>query len=147
MFTGENYTLRIRVKEVLNMKETFKNKKNIAILVLAIVLAGSVACNIWFAARRTCFKAPNGNHRIENFQGGPQGGPGQGQPPQGDNNQGQAPQGQAPQGQEPQGQQPNAQAPQDGQNSQKKDSDKKGNNDDKKDNDDDDDKDDKAKTQ
>ena len=128
------------------MKETFKNKKNIAILVLAIVLAGSVACNIWFAARRTCFKAPNGNHRIENFQGGQQGGPQQGQPPQGDNNQAQPPQGQAPQGQAPNGQQPNAQAPQDGQNAQKKDSDKKGNNDDKKDNDDDDE-DEKTKTQ
>ena len=127
------------------MKETFKNKKNIAILVLAIVLAGSVACNIWFAARRTCFKAPNGNHRIENFQGGQPGQMPQGQPPQGDNNQAQPPQGQAPQA--PNGQQPNAQGQQDGQNSQKKDSDKKGNNDDKKDSDDDDDKDENAKTQ
>ena len=48
------------------MKETFKNKKNVAILVLAIVLAGSVACNIWFAARRTCMKVPKG-HQIEQF--------------------------------------------------------------------------------
>ena len=127
------------------MNEKFKNKKNVAILVLAIVLAGSVACNIWFAARRTCFKAPNGNHRIENFQGGQQGQMPQGQPPQGDNNQAQPPQGQPPQA--PNGQQPNAQAQQDGQNSQKNDSDKKGNNDDKKDNDDDDDEDEKANTQ
>ena len=107
------------------MKEFFKSGKNIAILVLAIVLAGSVACNICLATRRCAPRGPRGNDKqIEQFHG-QQGGP---------------------QGQAPQGQQPNAQAPQDGQNSQKKDSDKKGNNDDKKDNDDDDD-DEKAKAQ
>ncbi|MBR2214093.1 MAG: hypothetical protein IJ889_06695 [Eubacterium sp.] len=128
------------------MKEFFKSGKNIAILVLAIVLAGSVACNICLATRRCAPRGPKGNDKqIEKFHG-QQGGP-QGQAPQGnDNQQGQPPQGQPPQGQPPQGQQPNAQAPQDGQNSQKKDSDKKGNNDDKKDNDDDDD-DEKAKAQ
>ena len=128
------------------MKEFFKSGKNIAILVLAIVLAGSVACNICLATRRCAPRVPKGNDKqIEKFHG-QQGGP-QGQAPQGnDNQQGQPPQGQPPQGQPPQGQQPNAQAPQDGQNSQKKDSDKKGNNDDKKDNDDDDD-DEKAKAQ
>ena len=127
------------------MKEFFKSGKNIAILVLAIVLAGSVACNICLATRRCAPRGPKGNDKqIEKFHG-QQGGP-QGQAPQGnDNQQGQPPQGQPPQGQPPQGQQPNAQAPQDGQNSQKKDSDKKGNNDDKKDNDDDDDE--KAKAQ
>ena len=128
------------------MKDFFKSGKNIAILVLAIVLAGSVACNICLATRRCAPRGPKGNDKqIEKFHG-QQGGP-QGQAPQGnDNQQGQPPQGQPPQGQPPQGQQPNAQAPQDGQNSQKKDSDKKGNNDDKKDNDDDDD-DEKAKAQ
>ena len=118
------------------MKQFFKSGKNIAILVLAIVLAGSVACNICLATRRCAPRGPG--NRIEHFQGGQQGGP---QSPQG-NDQGQPPQGQPPQGQPPQapnGQQPNAQAPNDGQNSQKKDSDKKGNNDDKKDKDDDDD--------
>ena len=120
------------------MKDFFKSGKNIAILVLAIVLAGSVACNICLATRRCAPRGPR-NH-IEHFQGN-QGGP-QGQAPQG-NEQGQPPQGQPPQGQPPQapnGQDSNAQAPQDGQNSQKKDSDKKGNNDDKKDSEDDDDK-------
>ena len=111
------------------MKEFFKSGKNIAILVLAIVLAGSVACNICLATRRCAPRGPRGNDKqIEQFHG-QQGGP-QGQAPQGnDNQQGQPPQGQPPQGQEPQGQQPNAQAPQDGQQGQKKDSDKKGNND------------------
>ena len=120
------------------MKEFFKSGKNIAILVLAIVLAGSVACNICLATRRCAPRGPKGNDKqIEKFHG-QQGGP-QGQAPQGnDNQQGQPPQGQPPQGQAPQGQQPNAQAPQDGQQGQKKDSDKKGNNDDKKDNDEDD---------
>ena len=118
------------------MKEFFKSGKNIAILVLAIVLAGSVACNICLATRRCAPRGPKGNDKqIEQFHG-QQGGP-QGQAPQGNDNQ---------QGQPPQGQQPNAQAPQDGQQGQKKDSDKKGNNDDKKDNDDDDD-DEKAKAQ
>ena len=125
------------------MKEFFKSGKNIAILVLAIVLAGSVACNICLATRRCAPRGPRGNdkqfeqqHNREQAQI-PQGNE-QGQP-----SQGQAPQGQPPQGQPPQGQEPNAQAPQDGQNSQKKDSDKKGNNDDKKDSEDDDDKEDK----
>lgn len=129
------------------MKEFFKSGKNIAILVLAIVLAGSVACNICLATRRCAPRGPKGNDKqIEQFQGN-QGGP-QGQAPQGnDNQQGQPPQGQAPQGQPPQGQAPNAQAPNDGQNGQKKDTDKKGNNDDKKDSDDDDDKDENAKAQ
>ena len=141
MFTGENYTLRIRVKEVLTMKDFFKQGKNIAILVLAIVLAGSVACNICLATRRCAPRGPRGNDKhFEQFQGGQQGQMPQGQPPQGDDNQ----QAQPPQGQPPQapanGQEPNAQAPQDGQNTQKKDSEKKGNNDDKKDNDEDDDK-------
>ena len=122
------------------MKEFFKSGKNIAILVLAIVLAGSVACNICLATRRCAPRGPG--NRIEQHQGGQQGGP-NAQAPQG-NDQCQPPQGQPPQGQPPQapnGQQPNAQAPNDGQNSQKKDSDKKGNNDDKKDSEDDDDKD------
>ena len=126
------------------MKEFFKSGKNIAILVLAIVLAGSVACNICLATRRCAPRGPKGNDKqIEKFHG-QQGGP-QGQAPQGnDNQQGQPPQGQPPQGQPPQGQQPNAQAPQDGQQGQKKDSDKKGNNDDKKDNAEDDDEEDKV---
>ena len=145
MFTGENYTLRIRVKEVLTMKDFFKQGKNIAILVLAIVLAGSVACNICLATRRCAPRGPKNFKQIEQFQGGQQGQMPQGQPPQGDNNQAQPPQGQPPQA--PNGQQPNAQAQQDGQNSQKKDSDKKGNNDDKKDSDDDDDKDEKTNAQ
>ncbi len=128
------------------MKDFFKSGKNIAILVLAIVLAGSVACNICLATRRCAPRGPQG-HRIEQFHG-QSGGP-QGQMPQEngqDNNQVQPPQGQPPQA-SPNGQEPNAQAPQDGQQGQKKDSDKKGNNDDKKDNDDDDDKDEKTKTQ
>ena len=124
------------------MKDFFKNGKNIAILVLAIVLAGSVACNICLATRRCAPRGPKGNDKqIEQFHGN-QGGP-QAQAPQGNDNQ----QGQPPQGQPPEGQAPNAQAPNDGQNSQKKDTDKKGSNDDKKDSEDDDDKDENAKTQ
>lgn len=124
------------------MKDFFKQGKNIAILVLAIVLAGSVACNICLATRRCAPRGPKGNDKqIEQFHG-QQGGP-QAQAPQGNGNQ----QGQPPQGQPPQGEAPNAQAPNDGQNGQKKDTDKKGNNDDKKDSDDDDDKDENAKTQ
>ena len=126
------------------MKEFFKSGKNIAILVLAIVLAGSVACNICLATRRCAPRGPKGNDKQIEQMHGQQGGP-QGQAPQGnDNQQGQPPQGQPPQGQPPQGQQPNAQAPQDGQQGQKKDSDKKGNNDDKKDNAEDDDEEDKV---
>ena len=124
------------------MKDFFKQGKNIAILVLAIVLAGSVACNICLATRRCAPRGPKGNDKqIEQFHG-QQGGP-QAQAPQGNGNQ----QGQPPQGQPSQGEAPNAQAPNDGQNGQKKDTDKKGNNDDKKDSDDDDDKDENAKTQ
>ena len=124
------------------MKDFFKQGKNIAILVLAIVLAGSVACNICLATRRCAPRGPKGNDKqIEQFHG-QQGGP-QAQAPQGNGNQ----QGQPPQGQPSQGEAPNAQAPNDGQNGQKKDTDKKGNNDDKKNSDDDDDKDENAKTQ
>ena len=34
------------------MEKKIKNKKNIAIIILAIMLAGSVACNIWMIASR-----------------------------------------------------------------------------------------------
>ena len=126
------------------MKDFFKSGKNIAILVLAIVLAGSVACNICLATRRCAPRGPRGNGKqIEQFQGGQQG---QMPAPQGDNNQAQPPQGQPPQA-PANGQQPNAQSSQDGQNMQKNDSNKKGNNDDKKDSEDDDDDDEKTKTQ